>query len=236
MERLIYTTSSGDPLHREQLEVFLYSMAKNGGADPILLDLVNWEAPADYLLKLNPFIMDIRHKTYDVREGQSTDNPELTSYALDVMYSRPLGVLEVLGKDVEMICSIDTDMIIRKPIHKIWQMEDSDIAVYFRKNKRPHMKFQGGLVVYKNSEKMRVYYQDLVNILKDERERVYSCQEQMYELAKIHKLKIRDLGEKYNDSSLSKSSRVWHIKHSHYGNKVWKKEFNRYLAEAKSKI
>ena len=241
MEKLIYTTSTLDPLRLDQLKVFLWSLHKNGNDWPVALDLVNCTEEEGYkafmdVQFLNPCLTLANISQYDKSVGCAKDCTEISMTQLDAMYSRPIGVGKYLTEDgPDMICSIDTDIIVRDNLERIWKGE-WDLNLYFREKKRDKLKFQGGLIVYRNIPKVREYYREFLGGIEEQQDSVYPCQLQMYLLAIKHKLEIGKLPEKYNDSILQPNSKVWHIKHSHTGKKKWQNEFKQYLKEANERI
>lgn len=242
MEKVIYTTSTIDPLHLDQLKVLLWSLVKRGNDWPVCIDLVGCtvrgaEPLFEDLLKINKNVIPRRVIMYDECGGNAKDRGEISMNQLHAMYTRPFGVEDYLcpEQNNNFVCSIDTDIIVRGKLDRIWEGE-WDLNLYFREKKRDHLKFQGGLIVYRNNEKVRAYYRAFLADLEKDKDEVYPCQLKMYKYALKHSIAIGKLPESYNDSELRKDSLVWHVKHSHLDKKRWRKEFKRLLKEANERI
>jgi hypothetical protein len=235
MKKLIYTTSTVDPVHLDQLKVFLHTLWTNGKErTPLRLDLINANN-IQGLEKLYPNIEIFHGFPIKIKGGNSSDVPELSQFEVDSMYSRPIGMQAILQEPYDMVLSIDTDIIIRKPIGGIWE-GDWDLNLYFREKRKDHLKFQGGLIVYRNSAKVRMYYDQFIEDIRNYGSKVYSCQEAMYRLALKNDIKIGKLPQAFNDSQFSHNSAVWHVKHSHLDKKEWQKSFRKNLEAANARI
>lgn len=240
MEQIIYTTSSCDEKHLNELKVFLYSLYKNGNRYPVTLDLVNCDDQkiVDDLVNINPSIDGINHveieKTDEVIvRGKAKDI--LPVFNLRVMYTRPLGLKTVLLQyPNHQVLSIDTDIIVRGSISGIWDGVEPGVLKVWDKGheKSDRIRFQGGVMVYGNSEEIREYYDVVLKSIGDNRA-FQSAQEAIFRAwwQERERIKKIDLPIKFNDSKLKDRSVIWHCKHNHFDNAKYQTEFNAYLKE-----
>lgn len=239
MKRLIYTTSSSDDFHIDQLKVFLCSLYENGGHWPIVIDIIDGTKNIDEdLFKINSDIYKINYVNYDIVNIKENQRFNIPIYNLNVMWSRPIGLVKILDSDVEQVISIDTDIIIRKNISKIWDnLDPGTIKWFYRPNKKSiGVRVQGGLIAFGNSDKIKKYYREVLKRCGDSKS-PFVMQESLYNVWIEMKLKMIDIGRSYNDDGeFNDKSRVWHCKHSHYEDKKWKKEFSKYISLVKEKL
>jgi len=238
MEQIIYTTSSVDEKHLNELKVFLYSLWKNGNRYPVLLDLVNCY-DNHIIMDLHAIYPNIRHIT-SVRIDETDEVIEraiekIRVFDLNVMYTRPLGLKYELGLYPDaQILSIDTDIIVRGKLTGIWEGVKPGVLKVWDKGKKKtdRIRFQGGVMIYGNSPEIREYYQKVLDMVGEARE-FQSVQEAIFRAWKDDRTLITkiDLPVKYNDSKLRKDSVLWHCKHSHFDKEKYQIEFQAYLKE-----
>lgn len=233
MNKVIYTTSSCDDLHYEQLKVFLLTLELNGGGPwPIIIDLIDGAPALDApLKKINPNIIEINHLKSSTVYVPPKDREGISNYKLSVMWSRPRGVMRLLNIGHKNILSMDTDIIIRDDISGIWDDLEPGTVKWFYRPKKGFVgsKVQGGVIVFGNSVEIRKYY---INVLYrcGQEKGPFVLQESLYYTYLEMQPRLINLGRKYNDDGVfKKSSKIWHCKHGHAEDKVWKKEYGKYL-------
>jgi len=233
MNEVIYTTSSCDKFHFDQLKVFLLSLELNGGGRwPIIIDLIGGDSEFDERLKkINPNIVEINHLKETAVKVPYKDRTGVSNYNLSVMWSRPFGVLRLLYDEHDKILSVDTDIIVRSDISGIWDdLEPGTIKWFYRPKKGfVGSKVQGGVIAYGNSWEIRDYYTSVLARCGAERG-PFVMQESLYYVYVEKKPRLINLGRKYNDDGkFKKNSRIWHCKHGHRKEKLWQKEYQKYL-------
>ena len=231
MERVIYTTSSCDKLHWDMLMVFLRSLKINGNYNgKIIVDLIN---PSEHHITMLDAV-GVLGNTIEIAKDNNDNRPYehgVPPFNAKVMFTRLFGQMEVMKTGYDQILSIDTDIIFRGDIRHIWDdVEPGTLKVWERKNRKQWLTFQGGVIVYGNSPGLREFYSDYIrDITKDNR--IESGQYYLYENWVKHSDKVKKikLSKVFNDSKLKDYSVIWHVKHGHYKEPRWQKEFKKYL-------
>ena len=221
----------------DHLKVFLHSLYLNGGGHwPIVLDLIDGDKSIDAKLKaINPDILIINHVTSEIIDVPEKERDDIPLYNLNVMWSRPLGIVKMLKQGYGKLLTMDTDIIIRGDISKLWEdLKPGTIKWHYRPDKKKvGTKVQGGVIAFGNSPEIRQYYNKVIERCQQNKG-PFVMQESLYYVYMEMKPRLIDIGRKYNDDGVfEKSSRIWHCKHGHYEDKPWKKEYEKYLIGVK---
>lgn len=205
-------------------KVCLYTMAQQDPETQVYVGLVNGNNEIGWRLE------QVNENTVVVDEDVERSKDPAVDYCRVMEHRMPM-VLDILRMDYEQVGFFDSDIIVRQPLHDLWANADhGTLSVWYRPEQEPHRYFQAGVHILGNSPEIREYYADVINKASHWKNK-YATQAQLWTSYEERKEKIRliNIGEKYNDKHFQKDSCIWHCKGSHFKEKKWQKEFQHYL-------
>jgi len=213
---LIITAVDNNTHYKEGLKVFLASMALNAPKESVYVYLMNCDSKyVKELHKINPNVTTQSEKTEE-------ESPFVRNY---IRHSLIIEQMSYYNK----IAWIDNDSIIRDSLDELWEdIEPETIKFWYRKKKKDHIKFQGGVYVLGASEKSMQWCAEIREELNNCTD-WYAPQLLMYTKFKEVGLTHTQLSEKYNDSKFKSDSIIWHCKSSHFEEEKYQTEYQRYL-------
>jgi hypothetical protein len=216
MKRLIITTVDSTPHYQEGTKVFLASLAENAPKEDVLVYLIN--CSEEYKMSL----YSINPRLDTIFTGTTEASPLIRNYIRHVV------ILDEI-KEYNKVAWLDNDAIIRGPLDGLWEgVEGDTLKIWYRKKKKDHLKFQGGVYVVGGGEKTENWLR-LINEKLTLCSDWYSPQTLIYACFKEVGLKHIQLDPKYNDSKFKDDSIIWHCKSSHFDNPKYQKEYRSYL-------
>lgn len=228
MSRVIVFTTTVDEPYWSMTLVALHTLYVHDGHWPIHLHLINGtDAHEDQARFINPDVSAVEHQ----RPFKQTP--------FTVTFSRPRVMMDLLDSGIDQILSLDGDVIVRGPLEGIWDdVEPSTLKIWFKGNQRKERtRFQGAVYLFGNSSETRAMYRDFIDRLGHPKG-WYDGQEGLYTTWRRHKNHVRhvQLDVKYNDNLMSPHSLIWHVKHGHYDEQPWKKEWSKWKVEVDARL
>jgi len=237
MKRIMLTTATCDNKYLDVLKVFLMSMSINNPEKTLIrADLIN--GTEDMYSRLHRLYENLEIVHYDL--DNTNVDWEKNEHLITVMRLRIPMMWKTLNEDWDQVMTIDSDFIIRKPISSIWDNAvPGTIKIwdrgeeYVKKKKTMFARVQAGVHIFGNSPEIKEYYKAFMDDLGDEWAFHYG-QGAIYTVYLKFKDKIRlvQMDTSYNDTKFGKKSIAWHCKHGHLKEKVFRKEFKKYLTLA----
>jgi len=225
------TTTTCDNRYLDVMKVFLYTMNLHNKEKTFLkADLINGND--DIYKRLGRLYENMKIVHLDMQKGLDWTKNE---FMIFLMRTRIPTMWKTLKEEWDQVMTIDSDIIIRKPMDSIWDGVESDVIKIWDRGpkKQPFTRVQAGVHIFGNSEDIRIYYKDFMNELGNDWE-FRQGQAAIYTVYLRHKNKIRliQMPVKYNDSDFIDNSIIWHCKHAHIDKPKFQKEFQKYLIEA----
>jgi len=212
-KKIIVTAIDNNPHYMEGLKVFLASFAVNAPGEQIRV----------YLMNCTPKYQKEIMKIYPV-QALLIRTSETSAYRRS--YIRHEKILELFNEGYDTVAWIDNDAIVRKPLDGFWDgVGPGVIKVTYRSGKSFRNKFQAGIHILGESDKVRKYLENIITCLEDANDWKLP-QALMYVLAGT--LKHVDMEEKYNDSRFKNDSVIWHCKNTHFDEPRYQKEYRKY--------
>jgi len=226
MKQIILTTATCDNDYLDVLKAFLASIRLNSGYEGVIrADLINGNSEIYDRLKNIYSNLEINHIELDRRDWHKQEN------MIHVMRKRMSSQYKAFTDGYGQILTLDCDAIVRKPIEHIWDgVGPGVLKVWLRKKKRPQYRFQAGVMVYGNSQKMRKYYKHFLDSLGSEWG-FFDGQQALYEIYLKHKdeIKLISLPMDFNDCLFKKDSFIWHAKVNHMKEEPFVSTMHKYL-------
>jgi hypothetical protein len=218
MSRIIVTAVDTTPRYVEGVKVWLRSLTENAPDERIFVYAQNWDN-VDSISSINP-----RAKIIPIT-NESPD-PMVRNY---IRYKLFLDLLP----QYDMIAWIDNDAIIRKSLEYLWFGVTVNSVKYWRRPKREHLCFQGGVFVLGAGEKTKQYCRDILRGLEtipvSDVDRWYAPQLLAYTCIGGSGIDTIPLSKKYNDCTFDDESIIWHCKSGHFNEAKYQKEYQYYL-------
>jgi hypothetical protein len=227
---MIVTALNYDPFYFEQLLVMLTSLKFNSPKDIASIFLIDF--PKVEIEKLNKTFVDFEFV------DRKLNISNLRDIAGFMVCYRTLVVKECLERYKKPVAWFDTDIIVRKSLDIFWSdVKTNQLKIFYRGDKvANNCKFQAGVFAVGYSEETLRYISDWNDVVQSKK-RWYEDQLQLYLLYNKYsdKIQLIDMPIEFNDTRISKgkNSTLWHCKKGHFNEKQFRKEYLKYLKEAK---
>lgn len=215
---LIITTCD-DTLHYvEQLGVFLRSMKNNAPRERVVCYLIG-----DPKLEEREF--DNARFVRPEWKFNSSDKKGI------MVCLRTMAMLDNFDKCANMAW-MDTDVIVRKPIDGLWDMDGDTIHITYRPDKKEKRKFQAGIFSITCTEKTKKMLEWWnAEVWKDcswyrDQLCLYQAWEKFRKTVRLKKMALR-----LNDDVFGSESEIWHCKQIGFSNPRYQKEYHKWLVK-----
>jgi len=222
---MIFTTLNFNPFYYEQLKVMLTSLSINSPSDSAVIDLVDFP---------NDEVIELQSKFPRYKFTQSI-LPKDTRDTKGYMVCKRGHVINQAVLHHKKIAWFDTDLIIRKPLDKLWKSLAFDsLNILTRNENPPRTKFQAGVFFLHVGPQIISFIQDWSSFISNHFG-WYVDQEHLYKISEQKKINRINLNKTYNDVGCSKNpcflneSHIWHSKQAHFQNPKFQKEYQNYL-------
>lgn len=220
MSRVIITAVDTVLRYVEGVKVWLASLAKNAPDESVIVYAQNWDN-VDSLKSINP-------KAQIVQISNDSADPMVRNYIRYNLF------LDLLPK-YDAVAWIDNDSIVRSKLDTFWLGIEPNSVKYWRRPKRDHLCFQGGVFILGAGARTVWYCQAIIdklkNISEDDNDRWYAPQLLAYTEIRAAGIESIQLSQKFNDSTFKDDSVIWHCKSSHFNEDKYQKEYKKYLKE-----